>query len=210
MELCTAPSENSTVICADEPGPAVPRTFPPAPGWPPGGHRVKAPPGYSRGRDKARAYDGLRVKDGQAITLCAPSRNSEHYQRFLQQAEDANPGGQIVIITDNLSSHDSKSTRAWLERHPRVRHAFIPKRACCWRLPEIPQTCSLKFPTLGDTPPWSFVAGAAPPDASGCHGPAARGELTVNAHTGGVSGSERPAQQGMVGVGDRPAPEAGP
>jgi len=89
VELCTAPSENSTVICADEPGPAVPRTFPPAPGWPPGGHRVKAPPGYSRGRDKARAYDGLRVKDGQAVTMCAPSRNSAHYQRFLQQADTA-------------------------------------------------------------------------------------------------------------------------
>ena len=35
-----------------------------------------------------------------------------------------------MIITDNLSSHDSKSTRAWLEGHPRIRHAFIPKRAC--------------------------------------------------------------------------------
>jgi len=43
--------------------------------------------------------------------LCAPSRNSEHYQRCLQQEEDANPRGQIVIITGNLSSHDSKSTR---------------------------------------------------------------------------------------------------
>ena len=28
---------------------------------------------------------------GRGITMCAPSRNSEYYQRFLQQAEDANP-----------------------------------------------------------------------------------------------------------------------
>ena len=50
--------------------------------------------------------------------MCAPSRNSSYYQRFLQQAEDANPEGKIVIITDNLSSHDSKSPRAWLQDHP--------------------------------------------------------------------------------------------
>ena len=59
--------------------------------------------------------------------MCAQSRNSSNYQRFLQQAEDANPGRQIVIITDDLSSHDSKSTRAWLEGHPHIRHAFIPR-----------------------------------------------------------------------------------
>jgi transposase len=41
-----------------------------------------------------------------------------------------------VIITDNLSSHDSKATRAWLEDHPRIRHAFIPKGACWLNLQE--------------------------------------------------------------------------
>jgi transposase len=41
-----------------------------------------------------------------------------------------------VIIADNLSSHDSKSTRAWLEGHPRIRHAFIPKGACWLNLQE--------------------------------------------------------------------------
>ena len=40
------------------------------------------------------------------------------------------------MITDNLSSHDSKSTRAWLEGHPRIRHAFIPKGACWLNLQE--------------------------------------------------------------------------
>src|SRR5207302_677722 len=64
----------------------------------------------------------------------------------------------------------------------------------------------LNFPTLGDTPPGSFGAWAAPPDAAGCHGPVAQGELIVNAHTGGVSGSACAAGKGMVGVGDRPAP----
>ena len=59
-----------------------------------------------------------------------PDRNSAAYQDFLQLEEQANPDGTIYVITDNLSSHDSKSTRAWLEGHPRIRHAFIPKGAC--------------------------------------------------------------------------------
>jgi len=136
VELYTAPPEGSTVICADELGPVIPRTFPPAPGWSPGGHRVKAPLEYARGPDKTWVYGGLRVADGQAITMCAPSRNSTAYQDFLQRAEHANPEGTIYVITDNLSSHNSKSTRAWLEDHPRIRHAFIPKGACWLNLQE--------------------------------------------------------------------------
>ena len=90
----------------------IPRTFPPAPGWSPGGHRIKAPLEYSRGPEKTWVYGGLRVADGHAVTMCAPSRNSAAYQDFLQRAEHANPEGTIYVITDNLSSHDSKSTRA--------------------------------------------------------------------------------------------------
>jgi DDE superfamily endonuclease len=136
VELYTAPPPGSTVICADELGPVIPRTFPPAPGWSPGGHRIKAPLEYSRGPEKTWVYGGLRVADGHAVTMCAPSRNSAFYQDFLQLEEQANPDGMIYVITDNLSSHDSKSTRAWLEDHPRIRHAFIPKRACWLNMQE--------------------------------------------------------------------------
>ena len=114
----------------------IPRTFPPAPGWSPGGHRIKAPLEYSRGPEKTWVYGGLRVADGHAVTLCAPSRNSAFYQDFLQLAEQASPEGTIYLITDNLSSHDSKSTRAWLEGHPRIQHVFIPKGACWLNLQE--------------------------------------------------------------------------
>jgi DDE superfamily endonuclease len=44
--------------------------------------------------------------------------------------------GTIYVITGNLSSHDSKSTRAWLQDHPRIRPAFIPKGACWLNLQE--------------------------------------------------------------------------
>ncbi|MFE2985639.1 IS630 family transposase [Streptomyces sp. NPDC059262] len=83
----------------------IPRAFPPAPGWSPDGHRIKAELDYSRGPEKTWVYGGLRVRDGQQITMAA-------------------------------SSHNSLSTRTWLEDHPRIRHAFIPVGACWLNLQE--------------------------------------------------------------------------
>ena len=70
-------------------------------------------------------------------SLCAPPpRNSTRYQGFLQFLEDVNPEGQIIVVTDSLSSHHSKSTRMWLQDHPRIRQVFIPVGACWFNLQE--------------------------------------------------------------------------
>ena len=137
MDLYTHPPTGAVVVCADELGPVVPRAFPPAPGWSPDGHRIKAWLDYSRGPEKTWVYGSLRVRDGIAVTMTAPSRSSICYQQFLAKVEAANPGtGDIVVITDNLSSHNSKATRDWLTGHPRIRHAFIPVGACWLNLQE--------------------------------------------------------------------------
>ncbi|MEU6051094.1 hypothetical protein ABZ829_11710 [Streptomyces xanthochromogenes] len=88
----------------------IPRTFPPAPGWSPGGRRIKSELDYGRGPEKTWVYGGLRVRDGQQVSMTATSRNSVFYQQFLQKLEAANPAGDIYVITDNLSSHSSLST----------------------------------------------------------------------------------------------------
>ena len=136
MEYYTHPPADTTVIAADELGPVTPRTFDPPPSWSPDGHRVKAPLTYSRGPEKTWIYGGLRIGDGQAVTCCAPSRNSAHWQEFLARLEQANPTGTIAVITDNLSSHHSLATRAWLAGHPRIEQVFIPKGACWLNLQE--------------------------------------------------------------------------
>ena len=136
MDYYTHPPPDTTVIAADELGPVTPRTFDPPPGWTPAGHRVKAPLTYSRGPDKTWVYGGLRIGDGQAVTCCASSRNSVHWQAFLTRLEQANPTGTIAVITDNLSSHHSLATRAWLAAHPRIEQVFIPKGACWLNLQE--------------------------------------------------------------------------
>jgi transposase len=135
--LYTDPPDGATVVCDDELGPVIPRTFPPAPGWSPDGHRIKSVLDYSRGPEKTWVYGSLRIADGHAVTMTAPSRNSVYYQQFLQRVEDANPGdGPIYVITDNLSSHNSVATRAWLELHPRIIQVFIPVGACWLNLQE--------------------------------------------------------------------------
>ncbi|MFE3002466.1 transposase [Nocardia sp. NPDC059246] len=134
--LYTQPPEGATVVCADELGPVSARTFGPAPGWSVDGHRIKAPLEYSRGPDRVWVYGSIRVRDGHAVTLTASSRNSINYQPFLELVEQANPVGDIYVITDNLSSHNSKSTREWLEDYPRIKHAFIPVGACWLNLQE--------------------------------------------------------------------------
>jgi hypothetical protein len=122
----TSPPPATTVSCADELGPVLPRSFPPAPGWPPtatGSSRagLRPRPGQDLG------YGALRVADGQVVTLTAPSRNSVGDQGLLAAVEAANPAGTIVVITDNLSSHSSVATRAWLADHARIQPTFIPR-----------------------------------------------------------------------------------
>jgi len=81
---------------------------------------------YSRGPEKTWVYGALRVRDGKELTRCAASRNSKGYIALLADIEADNPTGDLYIITDTLSSHNSLETRTWLEGHPRIHHVFIP------------------------------------------------------------------------------------
>ena len=113
-----------------------PRTFPPAPSWSPDGHRIKAPLEYSRDPEKVWVYGALRVCDGEALTLSAPSRNTKGYLRLLEAVAKATPIGDLYLITDNLSSHKSPPIREWLENQPRVKQVFIPVGAYWLNLQE--------------------------------------------------------------------------
>lgn len=132
----TDPPVGATTVCVDELGPVIPRTFPPAPGWSSDGHRSKAPLEYSRGPEKTWVYGALRVRDGQALTFTAPSRNSVGYRELLEQIHTANPDGDLYVITDNRASHKSPPIQAWLAAHPRVQQVCIPVGACWLNLRE--------------------------------------------------------------------------
>ncbi len=136
VALYTSPPAGATTVCVDELGPLIPRAYPPAPGWSATGHRVKAVLDYGRGPEKVWVYGALRVRDGRAVTLTAPARNTAGYLRLLEAIARANPVGDLYLIGDNLSSHKSPPVAAWLEAHPRVRQVFIPVGACWLNLQE--------------------------------------------------------------------------
>jgi hypothetical protein len=94
-------------------GPVSARCFAPAPGWSVDGHRIKAPLDYGRGLDKTWVYGALCVRDGQALTLSAPSRNTAGYLQLLQAIERAYPCGKLTLISDNRE-------RSQEPAHPRV------------------------------------------------------------------------------------------
>ena len=74
--------------------------------------RVRAP------QDKA---------EEQKVRKLANSRHAPGgYLRLLEAVAQANPSGDLYLITDNLSSHKSPPIREWLENHPRVEQVFIP------------------------------------------------------------------------------------
>ncbi|MFE9934564.1 helix-turn-helix domain-containing protein [Streptomyces sp. NPDC005533] len=104
--LYTDPPAGATVVCADELGPVIPRTFPPGPDWSPDDRRIKNKTDYSRGLEKTWVYRGLRVRDGQQVTMSATSRNS-----VLLPAVSPEAGG-------------SKPCR----RHLDPRHSVLPQQ----------------------------------------------------------------------------------
>jgi hypothetical protein len=100
------------------------------------GTASKSPLDYSRGPEKTWVYGALRVRDGKELTRCVASRNSTNYIALLEEIAVDNPKGDIFIITDNLSSHNSAQTQSWMAEHPCLHHVFNPTGACWLNLQE--------------------------------------------------------------------------
>ncbi|QCX77881.1 Integrase core domain protein [Streptomyces sp. YIM 121038] len=141
ISLYTAPPPDTTVICADELGSVIPRTFPPGPGWSPGGHRIKSELDYGRGPEKTWVFGGLRVRDGIEVAMTAPSRSSFYYQQFLERVEQANPTGAIWIA---MSRH-SPSPGGGARRGPHAGSVCVPV------VPGVPERRSYDYVRAGTT-----------------------------------------------------------
>jgi transposase len=77
-------------------------------------------------------FAALRVHTGETHAMTSQTRNSLDLIRFLEEIEDTIPpaaGRQIIAIMDNLSTHKSKETKAWLKAHPHWRFVFTPNHA---------------------------------------------------------------------------------
>jgi transposase len=95
------------------------------------------------GKDARRDYEytrngtmnlfaALRVHTGETHAMTCTTRNSLDLIRFLEEIDDTIPpakGREIIAIMDNLSTHKSKETNAWLRAHPHWRFVFTPNHA---------------------------------------------------------------------------------
>ncbi len=77
-------------------------------------------------------FAALRVHSGETHAMTSKTRNSLDLIRFLDEIDETIPpaaGRQIIAIMDNLSTHKSKDTKAWLKAHPHWRFVFTPNHA---------------------------------------------------------------------------------
>jgi hypothetical protein len=125
VELYTAPPEGSTVICADELGPVIPRTFPTAPGWSQGGTGSRAPLEYSRGRRRPGPTAGCASPTGRR----SPQEGWWRIFRKVAMAgqDFANPG-EIACATRVATAQLNAHARPWIWGRPRPRHRSYRRR----------------------------------------------------------------------------------
>jgi len=91
------------------------------------GPRVRIP---TPGQNAKRAFFGaLNARTGALHYAVQPKKLAVHFVAFLEQLAWAYPTGEVVLVLDNVITHDAKVVRAWLARpeHARIRVLWLPK-----------------------------------------------------------------------------------
>jgi hypothetical protein len=127
VSLYKHPPSDTKVICVDEMGPVSAKTYP-APRWSEAGHRPRVEADYGR-RGKVWVFGGFEPASGDALTFCAPRRDTQHFLLFLDELAQYWPNHDLILILDNLSIHRSMDVLLWALAHPRVRFLFQPTYA---------------------------------------------------------------------------------
>src|SRR5688572_3696452 len=91
------------------------------------GPRLRVP---TPGQNAKRALFGaLNVRTGQIHHLIRPRKRAAQFVEFLDALALAYPVGEVVLVLDNVITHDAKVVRAWRARpeHARFRFLWLPK-----------------------------------------------------------------------------------
>jgi transposase len=91
------------------------------------GPRLRVP---TPGQNAKRALFGaLDARTGQVHHLVRPRKRAAQFVEFLDALAAAYPAGEVVLVLDNVITHDAKIVRAWLARpeHARFRFLWLPK-----------------------------------------------------------------------------------
>jgi transposase len=91
------------------------------------GSRLRVP---TPGQNAKRALFGaLDARTGQLHHLIRPRKRAAQFVEFLDALAAAYPTGEVVLVLDNVITHDAKLVRAWRARpeHARFRFLWLPK-----------------------------------------------------------------------------------
>jgi transposase len=93
------------------------------------GPRLRIPtPGQNA---KRTLFGALDARGGALVHLVRPRKRAADFVAFLEHLALAYPSGEVVLVLDNVITHDAKLVRAWLARpeHARFRLLWLPKYA---------------------------------------------------------------------------------
>ena len=82
------------------------------------------------GQNAKRALFGaLNARTGRLHHLVRPRKRAAQFVEFLEALATAYPTGEVILVLDNVITHDAKLVRAWLARpeHDRFRFLWLPK-----------------------------------------------------------------------------------
>lgn len=82
------------------------------------------------GRNAKRAFFGaLDAVTGVFHRVDHDCKLVGHFVAFLQQLAEAYPTCRLVLVLDNVRTHDPKVVRAWRATNPRVEFLWLPTYA---------------------------------------------------------------------------------
>jgi transposase len=91
------------------------------------GPRLRIPtPGQNA---KRAVFGALNARTRQLTWLIQPRKRAIEFIALLEALARAYPAGELVLVLDNVITHDAKLVRAWLARpeHARIRLLWLPK-----------------------------------------------------------------------------------
>ena len=91
------------------------------------GPRARVPtPGQNR---KRAVFGALDARTGALHSAIRERKRAVDFVTFLEQLARAYPTGDLVLVLDNVVTHDAKLVRAWLARpeHARIHLLWLPK-----------------------------------------------------------------------------------
>jgi transposase len=94
--------------------------------WMKGPRRRVPTPGQNA---KRALFGALNARTGQLHHLVRPRKRAAQFVEFLDLLAQAYPAGEVVLVLDNVITHDATLVRAWLARpeHARFRVLWLPK-----------------------------------------------------------------------------------